>query len=238
MSIESLAVVLHHSKASGTDKVVLIGIANHDGDGGSWPTVATLAKYANVSERSVQRSLSTLERMGEIRVYTNAGGTPMYRHDRRPNVYEVLVRCPRDCDGTKNHRNGVTDLSRGDVYDANGVTSMTERGDASVTQTVLEPSIEPYSSPDGDGFDEFWSLYPRKVGKPAAEKAYKAAIKKVDPSVILASVERYRASRRGENPKFTKHPGPWLNGGYWDEYEQEQVTEIDFNDIFENGASA
>ena len=60
MSIESIAVCLHHSRATGTDKVVLLGIANHDGDGGSWPAIATLAKYANVNERNTQKSIERL----------------------------------------------------------------------------------------------------------------------------------------------------------------------------------
>lgn len=99
-----MAVVLHHSPAVGTDKIVLLGIANHDGDGGAWPSIATLAKYANVTERSVQYSLDKLEQSGQIRRELNAGGTRRTRDHERPNWYEVLVRCPLTCDGTIQHR--------------------------------------------------------------------------------------------------------------------------------------
>lgn len=34
MSIEAMAVALHHSKTQGATKLVLLGIANHEGDGG------------------------------------------------------------------------------------------------------------------------------------------------------------------------------------------------------------
>jgi hypothetical protein len=144
MSIESIAVCLHHSKASGTDKVVLIGIANHDGDGGAWPTIATLAKYSNVSERNTQRAIDRLIEMGEIVKHVQKGGNMSTRPDKRPNRYEVMVRCPADCDGTPQHRIGVSSVSeRGVVGDTNGVSSVTERGGASDTLTIHEPSLEP-----------------------------------------------------------------------------------------------
>lgn len=144
MSIEAIAVCLHHSRASGTDKLVLLGIANHEGDGGSWPSVATLAKYANCSERTVQRALDNLINSGEVRRHLNQGGSRTTRNDQRTNRYDVLVRCPEGCDGTSQHRNGVTfEVQRGDTGDVNGVTSVAERGDIGVTRTVLEPSIEP-----------------------------------------------------------------------------------------------
>jgi len=104
MSVEALAIVLHHSRSRGTDKVVLLGIANHDGDGGSWPTIATLAKYANVDPRNVRAALRRLETAGEIRTHLGDGGTRRTAEHERPNRYEILVRCPAGCDGTSQHR--------------------------------------------------------------------------------------------------------------------------------------
>jgi biotin operon repressor len=143
MSIESVAICLHHSRAAKTDKLVLIGIANHDGDGGAWPSVATLARYANCSERHVQRAISNLAELGEIRVVKQAGGNEQTRRDRRPNLYKVLVRCPSNCDGSSQHK------LRGDagVTRTDGVTESDQRGDISDTHGVTpvspEPSLEP-----------------------------------------------------------------------------------------------
>ena len=150
-----MATVLHHSRASGTDKLVLLAIANHDGDGGAWPSVETLSGYCNCSERSVQRSIQRLVEMGELRVTLHGGGNGDTRADRRPNRYDVLVGCPDGCDGTTNHRSrgdksgtdGVTNLAeRGDIS-GNGVTNLTPRGDISdangVTPVSPEPSLEP-----------------------------------------------------------------------------------------------
>jgi hypothetical protein len=61
-----------------------------------------------------------------------------------------------------------------------------------------------------DGFDEFWAVYPRKTAKPAAQKAYRAAIKrKAKHADIMAGAQRFAQSR--PDPKFTPHPSTWLN---------------------------
>jgi hypothetical protein len=151
MSVEHLATVLHHSRAKGTAKLVLLGIANHQGDGGAWPSVATLARYANVDARSVQRAVSKLVSTGELLVHIQGGGgLDMENHDR-PNRYEVLVSCPPWCDHTPQHRDmrryagpqlgirlgieGVTPVSPGDA-------SVTPPGDASVTRTTtINPDL-------------------------------------------------------------------------------------------------
>lgn len=131
MSVESMALVLRHSRSKGTDKVVLIGIANHDGDGGAWPAIATLARYANVSERTVQRSIESLVALGELEVLENAGGKAGMRADRRPNLYRITLDEVTPTSPRQGH--GVTSLTpRGDIPDAHGVTP-----------TSPEPSLEP-----------------------------------------------------------------------------------------------
>jgi hypothetical protein len=105
MSIEALAIALHHSKAKGTARLVLLGIANHDGDGGSWPSIETLCKYAGgVNARNAQRAVDVLEELGEVRRHFMQGGTHTTPPGRRPNRYEFLLRCPEWCDGSTNHR--------------------------------------------------------------------------------------------------------------------------------------
>lgn len=106
-----MALVLHHSKATGTAKLVLLGIANHDGDGGAWPSARTLSKYAGLGgkkenrRRRIKRIVRELVGLGELRVLVNQGGT---RDDdvpwTRPNLYRVLVTCPPECDRTTAHR--------------------------------------------------------------------------------------------------------------------------------------
>lgn len=104
MSVEAIALVLNHSHAEGRDKLVLIGIANHEGDGGAWPTIATLQRYANCSEPSVHRSIRQLIALGELTVERQAGGSRTTDPRYRPNLYRINLRCPPECDRTTHHR--------------------------------------------------------------------------------------------------------------------------------------
>lgn len=150
MSVEAMSLVLHHSRATGTAKLVLLGIANHAGDGGAWPTVATLARYANVTERAVQLSIGKLVKLGELAVDRQGGGLGYLKHYERPNRYDVLIACPSTCDRTVNHRlrpnpQGrqleliVSDPSPSDPVNSPspGEPPFTPPGEAAFTQTVL-----------------------------------------------------------------------------------------------------
>ena len=126
MSVEAVGYVLRHFPQGGVAKLVMIGIANHAGDGGAWPSVATLAEYACVSDRTVQRALARLEGDGWIVRHPNAGGSHRTDPRHRPTLYELLwTRFPQGVTA------GVTPGPfRGDSPVLQGVT-------AGVTRTVL-----------------------------------------------------------------------------------------------------
>jgi hypothetical protein len=67
------------------------------------------------------------------------------------------------------------------------------------------------------GFGEFWSAYPKKVGKDAAVRAYERAARKVAPSVIAEGLHRALAwwDDNGTQRQYIPHPATWLNGGRW-----------------------
>lgn len=64
-----------------------------------------------------------------------------------------------------------------------------------------------------DGFAQFWAAYPRKVGKLAAEKAYRQAVKQASAGELLEGVQRYLRTK----PSYADwcHPKTWLNQGRW-----------------------
>lgn len=143
MSIESLSIALHHSKTTGTAKLVLIGIANHDGDGGSWPSIATLAKYAGgIDRRAVQRAIVKLEELGEIRRVVQAGGDDETADHRRPNRYRFLLACPPFCDRTSQHRDSRKPLFVVDETLSTGAVEGPPRG-ASTAGGAVEGPPEP-----------------------------------------------------------------------------------------------
>lgn len=77
-----------------------------------------------------------------------------------------------------------------------------------------------------NGFDEFWSVYPRRVAKEAARKAYGKALKMAPPAVILDGAKRYARQRAGEDMAYTKHPATWLNAGCWGDEVSRSVVPV------------
>ena len=129
MSVESVVRALWVPGLVAADKLLLIGIANHDGDGGAWPSIPTLSGYLCMSERATQRHLANLVLQGLVTVEHNAGGNDRTRADRRPNRYHLhlpAVDKPSD---------GVTDKS---PRAADGVTKPRPRGDRSGVHGVTE----------------------------------------------------------------------------------------------------
>lgn len=156
MSVESLTIALHHSRAKGAALAVLVGIANHDGDGGAWPSIKTLAKYGRCNERNAKAAVQNLARLGEIRIHQQQGGTSKTPEHLRPNLYEFLLRCPADCDGTKQHRTRQeslfdrVSLTTPGVADDTppGVVSDTPPGVADDTRTIHNnPPLNTTASP-------------------------------------------------------------------------------------------
>jgi hypothetical protein len=162
VSIEAMTIALHHSRARGSAKLVLLGIANHHGDGGAWPSLATLAKYAAVDPRNVRKALRELEAMGEIRTHLQAGGSSGMSAYERPNRYDFLLACPASCDRSTRHRETPPDagIPRG----------RTPASSPPRTQASAEPSDEPSSEsscgPSDSGLPAGRELRPRAPKKP------------------------------------------------------------------------
>lgn len=223
MSIEALSMVLNHSKAIGSQKVVLLGIANHlgpDATEGAWPSQKRLADYSNMSERGVQKCIDKLVASGELKVEVAAGHS---RNQYKPNRYWITIGCPPDCDRSMSHRRGELPYSEGGTPVPSGANGGTVRGEPEFVLTVIEPSEQPsdnlnskeLTSADSK-FDEWWSVYPRKEGKGAARKEFAKALKKTTIEVLVNSADVYRSDPNRES-KFTVQPARWLREERWDD---------------------
>ena len=89
----------------------------------------------------------------------------------------------------------------------------------------------PVSAPVPDRFEEFWGLYPRRVSKGQAVKAWGAALKLpgVDAATILSGLTAQLPALAARDPRYVKHPSSWLNAQCWaDEIDAKpQVSEWD-----------
>jgi hypothetical protein len=86
----------------------------------------------------------------------------------------------------------------------------------------IEPQKENAREPEkftDDGFDRFWSVYPKKAGKAEAQRAWRKAITQAPAETIIAAAKRYadwlNGGRPGEFRPQAKHAQGWLNGQRW-----------------------
>ncbi len=188
MSIEVMNSVWRESKSDGRARLVLLAIADHQGEIGAWPSIKRLASMVNASERSVQRDIQYLQKIGELIVEVqNAPTSGQYKSNR---YWVNLPGVTESASGVTNRSSGVTDL-------ASGVT-------AGGVQTLIEPLLEPISKND-DLFKEFWDNYPRKIDKAKAFRAFKSALKRAKFEDILAGAIAYRNDPT-RKPDYTKYP--------------------------------
>lgn len=67
-------------------------------------------------------------------------------------------------------------------------------------------------------FGEFWKLYPRKVAKTNAEKAFKKKCKDEQTyTAIMRGLQNYVTACKGKDPQYIAHPATWINGERWND---------------------
>jgi hypothetical protein len=93
-------------------------------------------------------------------------------------------------------------------------------------------SIHPSTSEADDGFDAFWKVYPRKVAKQDARKAWRKIKPDEYPAILTAIKVQSRpggilAVDPWHGKQFIPHPANYLKGRRWEEVEAEpEQTEI------------
>lgn len=202
MSIEIMNAVWRESKSDGRARLVLLAIADHQGEIGAWPSIRRLANMVNASERSVQRDIQHLQKIGELRVETrNAPTGGQYKANRYwvtlPSVPEVTDSAPEVTNPTPE----VTDLA----------SEVTTGG----VLTLIEPLKETLTNKDEILFNEFWKEYPVKLDKAKAFRAFRSALKRTNFEDILAGAIAYRNDPT-RKPEFTKYAATWLNADAWE----------------------
>lgn len=112
----------------------------------------------------------------------------------------------------------------------------------SVTVTVSDTDKEPIAEKTtqkketenrkkkiAEGFDEFWSAYPRKTAKANALKAFE----KLNPDgdlmkIMLGALSRWSKSEQWtkDNGQFIPHASTWLNGRRWEDELPQSVQKL------------
>jgi hypothetical protein len=162
VSVQAMAWVLEHSDAKGTDRLVLLSLANHagkepvNGAWEAWPGVATIAREAGLDRpRTVQESLARLVAAGALERVVNGAPDRRIRPDRRPNLYRINGVTPSDTPVSGGGVRGDVPAhpdsgSRGDASQQNGVTPHDRTG---CRQASPKPSVNRQRT----GADLYWA---------------------------------------------------------------------------------
>jgi hypothetical protein len=72
-------------------------------------------------------------------------------------------------------------------------------------------------------FEEFWELYPKKVGRKPARNKYKYALKETTQENLITSLKAYIESKKNEPSTYLLNPATWLNQERWNDEIKENI---------------
>jgi len=190
MSFQAMAWAVKQKVGNATGKAILLMLANYaDENGTCFPSQQTLATECECSKRSILDWLQKFEDMG------------MIKRDRRHGFGGY-------------RRSDILTLSLGAAFSPENISR--ENGSTPKCSTfTAEPIIEPITTlvtRDASDFDQFWGIYPNKVGKRAAEKSFIAARKRVSQSELMAGLVAYVNKT---DDRAWCNPTTWLNQDRW-----------------------
>ncbi len=197
---------LHQPDLSPAQKIVLLMLSDrHNPDMGCFPSSKKLAEDCNMSTSSVFAHLAALEGKGLIK----RKGRARENGQQTSNEYDLNM--------------GIKNLDGG--YQKSGHPPI-QNPDTN-NHVIINHVNKPILRSNSIGFDNFWAIYPRKVGRANAEKAFSKASHAIGVDKILDAVKPYADSVSHKEKKFIPHPATWLNQGRWDDELEKQEHGID-----------
>lgn len=235
MSVDAIRWAYTQTAGSAAAKAVLIAIADHaDDDMICFPSIPLIVRKTEMTRNTVRRGIDLLLERGLIQIVSHG-------RQHHSTHYRIMV-SSEFLEGLRRRGSRMAPLTRN--VSAEEIQDEEPRGCIVDTQrvhddplTIKEPPKEEItpSIPQGGGetekktrkrdegysddFIAFWDMYPRKINKPFAYRAWKAAVgrKKVFPAQIFTCLEQdlYDAWK-GRDVQYIPHPATWLNGDPWD----------------------
>jgi len=204
MSIKAVTWAFEQKLDDPIAKLVLIAICDRFNPdvGYAWPSVQWLADVADCSHRTAQNKIKLLEELGfVVKSYVRDGNTNLANRYRLPSL--------------EGGANGA------------GVQELVHEGGAACLHEGGEDSVHPNYRNDINNkdisisFSKCWDEAPKKIGKKAALRAYKTALKDTDADMLLEGIKAYSAKVKSEqtDAKYICHPVTWLNQGRWEDVE-------------------
>jgi hypothetical protein len=212
MSIQIMNAVWRESKSKGRARLVLLSIADHQGELGAWPSIETLAKMVNSSPRSVQRDIQDLIELGELVVeFRSAPTYGPYKANR------YFVNLPGVTDGVSEVTKTASEVTDLDSEVTESASEVTAGGVLTLNRTLKETLTKQAD----ESFETFWNLYPKKVAKADALKAWKQVLKKKTADEMIGITKAYSESKLPDMT-YIPYPASWLNKGLYEAVENDK----------------
>ena len=179
-----------------------------------------------ITESSIDQALTALANAGLIRLYEVNGEPHLYfpnwsEHQRIQRKYSEFPAPPTENDeSTVSHRESPSST----VSHRESPLEVEVEPEEEIEVEVESPAHARESVaevvPQRNLFDEFWAMYPKKVAKQAAEKAYKrlnpsaGLHKKILENIILQKKSRQWTENGGQ---YIPNPATYINGRRWED---------------------
>jgi hypothetical protein len=200
----------------GTGLVIFVALHHWVGrDGECWPSVKAIGALTGLSADSVRRGLRALESVGAVTVI------PRYAADgdRSSNAYRLRYVNPESTPTSSQEREDPLPAdSRGEVEPVIEEEEKHSLAHVAVSESAPTPSVALARTEEPDGFEDFWRVYPRKIGKAAAAKRW--ARMTDQERAAAGEAIRLHAQRWGRlrtESQFIPHAVTWLNQRRWED---------------------
>ncbi|MCP4117724.1 MAG: helix-turn-helix domain-containing protein [Desulfobacteraceae bacterium] len=176
----------------------------------AWPSLARISSECGYSVSTVCKHLNELvdnDWLARKRGGQESGKNVTSRY--AISFPEVI----KEGGGTPSHEVPLTSKEGGGTPShGEGVLRETESNQQKESTKVLKDTVKTAS------FTDFWKLWPRKVAKREAAKAWK----KLSPTELMfvamvANLEAHANAGDWSDPQYIPHPATWLNGRRWED---------------------
>jgi len=212
MSMELMVKAMKTKVGNPLRKLVLIKLADNANDMGEcWPSYQHIADQCEIGRSTVKVHIRELEKSGLLRREFRRKGEL-----NQSNVFHLALEggaAPALGGGAGDNPPGAGDNPGGGA----GAAPRTSHSSEPVKEPV---KLKVADAPDLVAFDRFWVLYPRKVGKSAAEKSWAKLKVTADLFNLMAkALAAWTVSTdwTKDGGQFIPHASTWLNGRRWED---------------------
>lgn len=195
---------------------------------GAFPSISRLSGDANLSVKTVEKSLKALRDCGAITGRKAAG---------KPTVYILPMDPPHQEEEDSSSGGSTPEDSGGaaDVYprptEDSTVTTHGRKFGTNESHTTraskrtptghsAAPQVPVGSTPIDEMFEEFWSVAVRKIEKRTARREFAKALKEIDFEELMRlwkKANHYWGKLPKKEQQFIPHPRTWLHQARWED---------------------